>query len=384
MDILQILPYFSPKHGGSATSPYQISRALSKRGHNVTIYTTDLDTKKSSFEINSGLRVIQFHCVANIGGLLITPAMGNQLKNEIKDFEVIHAHNFRTYQNIIVQRYARKCKVPYILQAQGSMPKIGKKKGKWFYDQLLGFKILKNASKVLALTETEAKQYKQAGIPSSKIVIIPNGIDLSEYNDLPLRGMFRAKFGINEDNKIILFLGRLHWIKGIDNLLRAFARLKKGSKFDNILLVLAGPDDGFLSTLNSLINKLRIKDSVLITGPLYDREKLEAYIDADIYILPSRYETFPMTVLEAIACETPIILSDKCGITATIKDKVGIVVKPSPKEIQIALLQLLSDEDLQKRFRDNCRIILKQFDIANIAVKLEKLYNEVIEVSDPK
>ncbi len=93
-------------------------------------------------------------------------------------------HNYRSFQNIAVAHYAKKSGVPYVLQAHGSLPKImGKQRLKWLYDVLFGYRLLKNASKVIALTPFEAQQYIDFGVPEEKIEIIPNGIDLSRYHN---------------------------------------------------------------------------------------------------------------------------------------------------------------------------------------------------------
>jgi glycosyltransferase involved in cell wall biosynthesis len=95
------------------------------------------------------------------------------------------------------------------LQVHGSLPRIGAKQQlKWIYDVLFGYRLLRDASKVIALTRVEAEQYRRMGVPEEKIAIIPNGIDLSEYAELPPKGVFKKKFNIPEDRKIILYLGQ--------------------------------------------------------------------------------------------------------------------------------------------------------------------------------
>ena len=142
--------------------------------------------------------------------------------------------------------------------------------------------------------------------------------------------------------------------------------------------MVAGPDDGYLGELEALTKALKIEDNVLILGPLYSRDKLEAYVDADVYVLPSIYETFPMTVLEAMACGTPIILSEKCGFSEVERNKAGLVVNPSPIDIEKALTKTLTDEKLQRTCRENCKRTIKQFDLDNIISKMERIYSELV------
>lgn len=379
MKILQVLPFFTPARGGSVTAPYSLSKHLAERGHEVTIFTTDFELDKGYVHSLDGVvRVVPFHCIANIGLMLISPEMKKQLKEEIRDFDVIHMHNFRSYQNIVVRQYAKKYNVPYILQARGSvLPFFQKQRLKKIFDIFFGYKILKDASKVVALTTTETEQYKKMGVDEDKIEIVPNGIDLSEYDNLPKRGEFRKKYLIREDEKVILYLGRIHKIKGIDLLVEAFSDLIK--ELDDIRLVIVGPDDGFLSSLKRQIEDLKIGDRILFTGPLYERDKLKAYVDADVYVLPSIYETFPNTVLEACVCGTPVIVTDRCGI-ADFVDKVGCVVEYDKDQLRDAIIKILSDEELRRRFGEGGRrLVEKEFSWDKVVLDVEKIYLSVIE-----
>jgi glycosyltransferase involved in cell wall biosynthesis len=388
MRILQVIPVFSDPLGGTVTVVRSISKELAKR-HEVVVYTTtaldlrhDFDPKEE--EVN-GYKVIYFKrtfkpfCYTGIFGQLnLSYGMMKAVKENLREFDVVHVHSWQQFPDIMVHHYATKYRVPYVLQVHGSLPRIiAKQRLKWIFDLLFGYKLLRDASKVVALSEIEAEQYKTAGMPAEKIAIIPNGIDLSEYADLPSKGVFREKFGIDDDEKSVLYLGRIHRIKGVDILVRAFANIVE--KLDDAKLVVAGPDDGFLGELESLIRTLKIEDKVLISGPLYGRDKLEAYVDADVYALPSRYETFPMTVLEAVACGTPTILTENCGIAEYFRDKTGLVVKTdSPSHLQEALLEMLINREKQNVFRENCKTVIQKFNISETVSKLEEVYKEIV------
>ena len=123
---------------------------------------------------------------------------------------------------------------------------------------------------------------------------------------------------------MILFLGRLHPIKGVDLLIRAFETVSK--EIDNCMLVIAGPDDGSLSESKKLTKKFNFCKRVLFTGSNIWSRKLSADVDADVYVLPSLYESFSNTVLEAWARGTPVIVTESCAISTAVRDA-GIVVK---------------------------------------------------------
>ena len=127
------------------------------------------------------------------------------------------------------------------------------------------------------------------GVPKNKIEIIPNGIDLIEDQYLPEKGLFRKKYNITNDENVILYLGRIHKIKGIDLLLKSFKLLTKD--MDNVKLVIVGPGD--TSNLKKMIKGSTIENKVIFTGPLYGEDKNEVFIDSDLYVLPSIYDCFP-------------------------------------------------------------------------------------------
>ena len=164
------------------------------------------------------------------------------------------------------------------------------------------------------------------GLLENKIEVIPNGIDVFEYEKSPERGTFRKKYGIQSDEKIILFLGRLHKSKGLDFLIDSFSSILNQCK--NIKLVIVGPDDGYLEKLTQQIKKLKIEKKVLIAGPLYKIEKTEAFVDADVLIYPGIIEIFGLVPFEALMCGTPVIVMDNCGCGEIIKEaKCGYFVK---------------------------------------------------------
>ncbi len=348
-------------------------------GNRVTVYTSDMRDVTTRIGGNQrrfcdGFEIIRSKNVSPLfyrsSGLLITPDLGGFLSGRIRDYDVIHIHEYTTYQNIVVQRLAKKYRVPYVLQAHGSLPVLSKRVRKWLYYVFFGSKVLNGASRVIALSRVEAEQYRALGVPEEKIDVIPNGIDLSGYADLPPVGSFRKRHDINE--KMVLYLGRIHRIKGIDILVRAFAKVL--DKLGDVKLVVAGPDDGYLGVLEGLIKALGIEDNVLILGPLYGKDKQMAYVDADVYVLPSRYETFPMSVLEALACGTPVIMTENCGVAEYFKDKAGLVVKADPLDLRDAVLEMLVNHKKQKLFRENCKTLVQRFDISETASKLEKVY----------
>jgi glycosyltransferase involved in cell wall biosynthesis len=390
MRILQVSNFFKPlwETGGVTKVNYEISKNLVQKGHDVTVYTTDGYKPYFGIQTNQLVKVDEikvyyftnlFKRVIKRTNLTFPYYLPFVLRKEIRNFDVIHIHEHRTLLAACVHYYAKKYNVPYVLQAHGSvLPHFQKQGLKMLFDIIFGYSVLKDASKLIALTDTEAKQYIQMGIDESKICIIPNGIDLKEYENLPEKGEFRKKYSIKENEKIILYLGRIDKIKGIDLLIDAFSQLKL--ELNNVKLVIVGPKNDYFSILNENVKNLNLNDFVLFTGPLYGRDKRAAYVDADVYVLPSRYETFPNTVLEACLCGTPVIVTDRCGISDIVVNyKLGSVVKFDKTQLKCAIVQFLNEKFKNDAFCDCVPILKDSFDWSSILVKIECLYKGIKE-----
>jgi glycosyltransferase involved in cell wall biosynthesis len=379
MKIGFITPFFSPVAGGSATAPYYLAKYLVRKGHKVFIFTSNFGRNLAKFPDEKDLAIIESKIELKMFNLFYTSSLRSELESSNK-LDILHLHNFRTYQNYVAYSYAKRTNTPYILQARGSIPRIGKKELKWLYDVLFGYRLLRDASKVIALTQVETDQYRRMGIPGEKIAIIPNGIDLSEYAELPPKGSFKEKFNIPEDRKIILYMGRIHKIKGVDFLVRAYTYLKNEMKYKDAVLVIVGSDDGFLGEVKSLVQSLGISRFVIFTGPLYGKIKLGAYVDSEVVVLPSRYETFPNVVLEAYVCSKPVVASNVEAIPdIVLHGETGLLFQAGDvKGLANAIAYMLTHpEEAERMGRDARRLVEEKFSIDKVVTQLEELYEKV-------
>ena len=391
MKILQISNSFKPawETGGTTRVVYEISCALFNKGHSVTIYTTDRGQKRVEIKKNrpvpvDNLIVYYFRNISNFMSMkmnIVTPYyLFFVARKQIKNFDIIHIHEHRTFLAVIVSYFAKKNNVPYIVQAHGSvMPFFQKTRFKRIFDKLWGNKILKNASKFIALTETESEQYKKMDIIERKIEIIPNGINLSFLNHLPQKGKFRHKYSINENEKIVLYLGRIHKRKGLDILLNAFLNIS--NELNHVKLVIVGPDDGFLNTIKKQAKDLIKDGKILITGPLYDEEKWEAYTDADLLVYPAIHEIFGLVPFESILCDTPIVVTknDGCGELVE-KLNCGYLVEYGDTQgLTEAINYILKNLDKQSKLVEAGKnYILNNLEWEKIANEVEKVYENCI------
>ncbi len=327
MKILQVVSSFPPaySYGGAVKVSYEVSKELTKRGHDVTVFTTD--TLNSQSRINEpathmeGIDVYRFRNFSNnlaAKNLAIAPGMALTLKKIIKEFDVVHIHEYRSFQTIAACHYAEKYNIPYVLQPHGSLPRIIEKQDlKKIYDVVWGNDILKYASKIIAVSGNEVEQFRQAGIPDEKITVIPNGVNYISPTSLPPTGQFREQYGIHEKH-IILYAGRLHKIKGIDFLIHSFNSFVRSWTGDDVALVIVGPDNGYRSVLEDLVEQLDLSATVKFIG--YISPLAAAYQDADILVYPSVYEIFGLVPFEALLCGTSVIVTDDCGCGEIIEE----------------------------------------------------------------
>ena len=196
MRIVQVIPYFSPVFGGEVNFCYNLSRHMVNRGHEVTILTSDYLYDEEYAHQLKGVEVIPFRTYAQIGRITYTPTIRKWIREYACKKDVFHLHSFRTYQNIVMVNELVKMRKPYLMEAHGSLPIMGKEYSKKAYDYLWGQKLLFTASNCIALNNLEKIQYLSFGLEPRMVEIIPNGIDLEKYLPQPERGEFREAYGI--------------------------------------------------------------------------------------------------------------------------------------------------------------------------------------------
>jgi glycosyltransferase involved in cell wall biosynthesis len=229
-----------------------------------------------------------------------------------------------------------------------------------------------SASAFIALSQSEAEAHRLLGIAEEKIHVLPNGVDLERFKDLPERGEFRRKYGIELDAKVVLYLGRLHKSKGLDLLVEAFADL--APRMEDAQLVLVGPDGGIQRDLQRRIADRGIEERALFTGLVPEREKYAAFIDSDVFVTPKFYG-FPITFVESCACGVPIVTTDAGNYLDWIDGVVGFSTGYSVTEVSDAMALILSQDVRTSQFRKNCRsLVSEKFNWKRICADLEVIY----------
>ena len=395
MRILQVISFYPPalSFGGPPQVMFSLGRELARRGHSLSVYTTDaLDSEDLKVRIGQqdddidGIKVHRFRRVryssmmpTHFFKFLVT-GVEEQCLRELGSFDIIHITGFRRLLAIKCSSWADKMKVPYVISVFGDFGVLNNplmQMLRKLFHYYGGQRIVKGASALLVQTPHEGTLCLPYN-PDGKIVDMPLPVDLTAFSRLPRRGIFRQKYGINKAEGIILFLGRIHRYKGIPLLVETFAELLK--KGQNYRLVIAGADVGYKTSLVKLIKELRIAEMVTFTGPIFGEDKLEAYVDADVFVTtPIVYEETSLAALEACACHTPVIINEHNAIPGLEEYEAGYQIRRGKKELESTLLRILSDSASREKMGQNARrLIEERYRLELVADRLEKLFLEII------
>lgn len=337
--------YYPFSHlGGPPVSVRALAEGLRARGHDLTILTVNHDrslfTRRARL---SDVEVIYLGSPFRHQRTTLNPAVVGFCAAHLREFDVVHIFGLYDLIGVTAGGFAQLYGIPYVVEPFGMFPPIERSiRAKQLYLRLGGRRLLDRAGWIITTSDLESTYIRSAGISSDRMVSLPHGVDVDSEH-LPAPGRFRERIGVAPQTRIILFLGRLTAKKQPEVLLRAFARLPGGG----IHLVFAGPsEDGWDHRLENLADELHLGDRVTLTGMLEGEEKLQALVDADIFVLPSRNENFGIAVAEAMACSTPVVVSDQCGIAQFVKGRAGLVVSPTEDAVGCALSRLLEDAEL--------------------------------------
>ena len=342
--------------GGILFLSIHIARNLSEEGHEMTIYTSDLDFANNASTFNKELptkekidkyTIKRTHVWFSTFLFFVNPGMYKQMLND--DFDIIHAIGVRSFQSFIATLVSKRKKIPLIIADQGGLTTHPDLRNSSLMKRIL-IKLQKpfikfvinNATRVIVANEYERKIFLEF-CNESKISTIRNGIDLDELNSSNTN--FIEKYEVREN--FILFLGRFHTVKGIDVLLDSISQIKNNDLMDNVKIVIMGVDFGYEQVMEKKINELKLNNKILLIKNPSRKDVLSAYNACKFLVLPSKWELSPLTPLEGFAFKKTVISTTAHGIPYTIQhNKNCILVKPNnPTELANAILDLIGDEE---------------------------------------
>jgi len=390
-----VIPHYEPawRYGGPIRSKSAICRALAAAGCEVTVYTTNLngdillDAPTDRCVDVGGVRVRYFAARWVCGAVWSSDLLAT-LKHTVNEFDLVHCsatwHPLQTFVTRIVTHAQR----PLILSAHGCFNPYGWSQRKLkhkLYWRLFEKRNYTRATAIHFTAEAERREAQRilGNLPS---FVVPNGIDLAQHQRDETAGKaFRQRYRISDDAVLILSLGRLHPVKGLDLLIRAFADLLDLAREKQRLplphLVLVGGDErGYRAELERLVMQHGIAQQVTFTGHLDGQERTAAYSAADIFAFPSHNENFGMSAVEAMAYGLPVILTEGVNIAEEIaSDGAAIVVPFREQELAQALTELVLDDEKRRRMSIRAlQCATKRYGVNAVAREMIREYEQII------
>jgi glycosyltransferase involved in cell wall biosynthesis len=390
MNIAFVIPYFYPalQYGGQPKSCYDLARALVRRGHSVTVLTTDsagssrlaLGHGAAASRNVEGIDVFYYRNFSNYFAfrhrLSLPLALFQNVRRQLADCDILHIHELRSTVTVAAYRASRKLQLPFVLSPHGGLQWLGKRGAKFIFDKLWGQSILNNARRVIAVSPLEEKDARIFNVKPEHIRLLPNVVFPDDYSDLPEPGEFRRQQRIRED-QVVLFLGRLHRVKGADLLIEALAR--SNGALPRVRLVIAGPDDGQERELRRRLTGTPLEKRTTFTGFLDHKAKLQALVDADVVVVPSRSEVFAITALEALMCGTPVLLSSACGLFPAPGIECGVWRFQNEKINDLSdTLEIILKQAPNIRSAAAREFVIREFCPATVAERAERIYEEAV------
>ncbi len=315
--ILHVIDNLYPEAGGPTTVVVEFVRQQAMMGRKVTVLCSRGPRKpeqRAALEERWAGLGVEFIEVGTLPRAQRAQAARDAV-DRVKP-SIIHIHC--VWEPVVrhVALYARKRRIPYVLSTHGMLHPYAiaqKRFKKWVYMQVFP-SILKSAGELYSLNLEEAEYVaRRFRRPSS---VLANGIVVADY-EKPEQGIFRAKRPELAGRDFVLFVGRLHPIKGIDLLTRSFAHARKrGMELD---LVIVGPDDGARAGVESLARELGIEKHVHFTGGLFGAEKRDAFAACTIFAHRPRFEGFGITVVEGLASAKPVVTTKECKLDGAVE-----------------------------------------------------------------
>lgn len=401
MRLLYAVHAYKPAYrvGGPILSVSALAEQLVARGHRVTVVTStsnldeELDVPTGQATTVNGVEVWYFHrqeplkrwlpfvpYVSKSMGFLYSPDMGPALGRLAAGADAVHTHMPFVYPSLAAARAAFACAKPLFYHQRGVFDpqrlrfRAVKKR---LYIEAVERPILRRATTLIALTEAERGSYRALRV-STPCRVIPNGIDVALYpaNRNPEAG---ARWHLSRDALVILFMGRIHPVKGADRLLEAFTRIAPAHP--RAVLVLAGPDEwGLERRFRNNAARAGLGDRVVFTGMVLGSDKHDLLDRADLFALPSEGEGLSMAVLEALASGTAVLLSPGCHFPEVAEAGAGVIAPLEPEALAAALDRLLSyPEQLREMGARGRPFVQRRYDWVTIADQMIDAYHEGID-----
>lgn len=387
--VLHVTPYFAPAYcyGGPPRSVLALCGALQDRGLDVSVVTTSANGRGElpSDVLQSGaFDGIPVRYVVRRFPKRYFFARGLRplLRAMIRDHDLVHIHGCWNYVGTTAATLCRRYRRPYVVSPRGMLDSQGLARSRW--KKKLAFRLRERANLAAAAAfhvtgETELRQVAQLGLPP-RLEVIPNVVDLREFEDLPSGAEFRRRLGIGPDERIVITVGRLHPHKGLDLLLEAI-RCVGATEPPIRFVIVGGGNESYRSALARNYHDLMGSGRCVFAGHLQGPDRLEAYAAADMFVSASESESFGMSIAEALAANLPVVVSRDCPWPQVEEWSCGARIERTPAAFADAIVKGLHAKDaLQRPSLDIAQRLRGAYGPQAIASRMCRLYARCLNI----
>jgi glycosyltransferase involved in cell wall biosynthesis len=389
MRILHVVPTYLPatRYGGPIVAVHSLCRALAARGHAVEVFTTSIDGPLDTAVpydrpvMLDGVKV-RYFVSRRLRRLSYAPSLMQSLHDEIAGADVVHLHSAFLWPTWRAARLSHKRRIPYVISPRGMLVKslIASRnrliKSAWI--ALIERSNLEQAAAIHATSAIEAEEIGKFGWRLSRVAVVPNGVDAIEQaarremrKDAPAADIA----ALAGRQPLVLFFGRLAQVKGLDRLLRAFARTQRGT------LAIVGNDyEGLATGLSEMARQLQIDDRVrIVPRTITNAEKECMFAAARVFVLPSYSESFGNVVLEAMQRGLPVIVTPEVGAAEVVKESGGGLVAGGDAQSLGAAIDRLTEDAAKSSAMGEAgrRHVSERYGWSSVAARMEALYDEL-------
>ncbi|MFX1311078.1 MAG: glycosyltransferase family 4 protein [Promethearchaeota archaeon] len=388
--IARLIPFFSGQYGGPVKHILELTKNLSKYPIKTTVYASseiDHSATKRTYHyqfINPNFIIKRFNSYIRFKDYRISFSLFPSIFKDCNNIDIFHSHAFRSFQEDVAALVSIIKKKKFVITTHGALC-TNINYFHYLYKRIydLADTTLKNKLlniNYIAVSKIEVEFLKRYGINIENIHYIPHGINTNHFKPHdPMQIISKYNLSRLLGKDIILYVGRIAKRKGIDILIKAFSTLK--DDFPNAILLIVGGDYGYKNTIQKLAKKQKFSDKIVFLGFIPKLDLPGIYSLAKVVVYPSKFEIFGHVILEANACEKPVIASNHWGPKELIRDsQTGYLINyGNIFQLKEKIKKILENEDLRNQMGKNARnYVKKQFSWKKNANEHFKLYQKIL------
>ncbi len=382
MKLLHIIENIDNSYGGPARSvPFLIKylNRVSVQNKIVSIRLKESETNDICRENSIETLSVEYNGpkVARYGKKLC-----RTIESELDDATILHTHSLWNYPPYCAYKLSKKHHVPLVVSIRGNLYDWNMKKSRWKKKVVLSLfqmEMFKTASCLHATEMNEYHAIRKLGI-KTPVALIPNGIELAEFENLPEKASAQKCLGLDPDKKYLLFLSRIYSKKGLEYLIKVFSAIHQESPEWELLI--AGPvyDQTYFERILSTIKKNGLSKKVHFFGMVSGEKRLNLFASSNLFVLPAHTENFGMVIGEAMAARLPVITTTGTPWKILKENNAGWWIDLSEENLEKTLGEAMQKprQSLEEMGNRGYHIIKEQFSWDEIAHKMKSVYQWLV------